>query len=315
MSVYTFLSMPVPTIAYCALHQAAPDVTRDDYVGTMREFHDRLRHESAKLSSAYGRYVEELVGKELHTLRTSITEFLQTPLRLDEGEVQKRVQESFGRLGETLGEHQMPPLIRSVEGEVIDYSSKDPMEKRLLTTGRSYLTEIGFTPGKANIFESVFVVRGGQSLDLLEHLVRDVLGIYATTHGKHIKEFDKYAYTAYNLVLEQLAPSEREDRVSGLEGSFFFSKPSPEVIKYAPFRSALSLTMEELIRNVPVKRLSVWQRKLGLGAGVEFVARVVCDHEDQLNASIRFLGSLEEKSLVREVLLGQARLVVKRILF
>ena len=201
MSVYTFLSMPVPTIAYCALHQSAPGITRDEYASTMREFHERLRRESSILSSGYERFLIDNAAKELHALGASINEFLQTPLRPDEDEVRRRIQESFRRVGDLYADSPGPVLIRSSEGEVVEKVSGSVEVKKVLEGGREFLKGLGFSTGKGkgNVFESVFVVHGGRSLDLLEHLVRDVLGIYSTTHGKHIKEFGNYAYTAYNL--------------------------------------------------------------------------------------------------------------------
>lgn len=317
MSIYRFLSMPVPTIAYCALHQAAPGVSRDEYVETMREFHERIHRESSALLARYDNFLGETVDRELHTLRASITEFLQTPLRPDEDEVRRRIQESLGRMSDHLAGGVRPGLIRSAEGEILDHASGDGIENMILLAGLEYLKGLGFTTAKGRqaLFESAFVVRGGQSLDVLEHLVRDVLGIYSTTHGKHIREFDNYAYAAYNLVHEQGDPPVDSQVHRPFEFSLFFSKPEPEVIKYAPFRSGLTHAMDALVKEIQIRHVSLWQRKLGLGAGVEFVLRFVSTEAEQLVAIVRFLNALDEKTTLREVLVGRGKLLVKRLLF
>jgi hypothetical protein len=318
MTVYTYLSNPVPTIAYCAIHQAASHVTEDDYVKTMKELHQRILHESVAIQEGYRRTLEEIISREGQAVRGSLTEFIQTPLRSDEEEVRGRIGESLRRVTEQLDGSGRLGLIRSLEGKLTFPASRTPHERKILQHGKEYFEGLGFALAKDSSpsFESMFVVQGGLNLDILEHIVRDKLGIYATTHGKHIKEFGNYAYSMYNLVYESGTFPVPGDDQSGLqELAIFFSKPAPEVIKYAPFRSGLSQALDKLMQATKPAQISVWQRKLGLGVGVEFVLRILCTNSEGVGEIIQWLSRYKEKSLIPEVLTEKGRLTVKPILF
>src|SRR5262245_36014224 len=138
MTIYTFLSNPVPTIAYCAIHQAAPHVTEDDYVKTMRELHQRILHESLAIQEGYRQTVEEVVSRVVQAVRGSLAEFIQSPMRSDEEEVRRRIEEAFQRVTQQLNGNSRLGLIRSVEGKVAFPISTNPNEKKLMQHGRIY---------------------------------------------------------------------------------------------------------------------------------------------------------------------------------
>jgi len=317
MTLYDFLSTPLPTIAYCALHQSLPSIEENEYVATMRELHKRIFDESETLHEGYAQSLSSAVARETQTLQSSLREFLHTPIRSDEEEVRGRIGESLDRFKEQLTGSWRQGLLRSREGKISFPSSKHLRVKQLLHNGKEYLEGLGFsaagTPGR--VFESMFVIEGGQNLDVLEHIVRDKLGIYATTHGKHIKEFGDYAYAAHNQVYEWgTIPS--ADQIPGrFEAALFFSKPSPDTIKYASFRNKLSTILDRLVNDTKVDHVSVWQRKLGLGAGAEFVIRILCPSTDSIEKGIELISGYKDTGILQEVLMGKGRLVMKQLLF
>jgi hypothetical protein len=317
MSLYASLARPVPTIAYSALHESLPEVPREDYSATMREFHERLRSESRKLSDRYARFLEDARRREFDLLRGSLGEFLHSPLRNDEQEIHNRIGDSLSRFLAGLAECQSHGLASSTEGEVFFSLPEGFLTKKVGMAGREYLRRLGFlnTPGDASLFESVFVVQGGRNLDILEYLVRDVLGIYATTHGKHLREFGNYSYTVYNLVFQNAPAPDGIGPQDQVESAVFFSKPGPERMKYAPFRNGLVSAMKALLADIPVVHCSLWQRKLGLGSGVEFVLRFRVPSDEAVNDLVTWIDGYRKEPFVREVLIEEGRLVLKRLLY
>lgn len=314
MNLQTILDAPVPTIAYCALHQRLPEVPRDEYQKTMKELHQRIREETAAISGAFRQHVTDTIDKETENLRNTLSHFLHTPISSDNEDVRRILVESFDRFKDQMLGTAPIGLIDSHESKTFVVSSKKAVEKRLLKNGRTYLNGLGFATAKGSpdIFESVFIVRGGLNLDVLEHIVRDRLGIYSTTHGKHIKEFGGYSYAAYNLVFSRGEMPASDKLPNYTELTFHFSKPD---IKYAPFRDGLADVLEQLGSAMILDHLSLWQRKLGLGAGKEFVLRIVSDKSERSSAVIDWMNKQKERAFVRDAVIAGGSLVVKEFLY
>ncbi len=314
MSMYTLLDTPIPTIAYCALHQAHPDVPREEYMKTMKELHQRVAKETADINEALTKSITEAIAKESQSVRNTLSQFLHMPISSDNEDVQQILVDSFERLRNQLLDGVPLGLEESCESKVFFVSSKKALETKLLKSGKAYLDELGFNTAKGHpdIFESQFIIKGAANLDVLEHIVRDRLGIYSTTHGKHIKEFQSYSYGAYNLVFAKGTMSAKDAINKSIEMTFYFSKPD---VKYAPFRSGLTDALEKLSELVSIDHVSLWQRKLGLGSGREFILRVVSGKSEVAAEVIQWLNAYEEKTFVREALIEGGNLVVKELLF
>ncbi len=312
--MYSIVQTPLPTIAYCAFHQPNRSVPADEYVKTMVELHQRIAQESIELNAARTKFLSEAVTRESQGVQNALAQFLHTPISSDKEEVQRTLRESFERLKDQLLDGSSVGLSESVESRVFFVSSKKSLEKKLLRNGKLYLEKLGFATvkGSAEIFESTFIVNGGMNLDILEHIVRDRLGIYSTTHGKHIKEFEGYAYAAYNLAFVKGKMPAPDTVADYTELAFYFSKPD---VKYAPFRSGLSEALEKLADGLALDYVSLWQRKLGLGVGKEFVLRVVGNRPEAAAEVIHWLDEYEEKPFVREAIIGNGNLLVKELLF
>lgn len=314
MSIYTLLSTPLPTIAYCAMHQALPTVPVAEYIKTMKELHERIAYESEAINAEYTKSFRETMLREVQAIHGSLSSFLQMPISSDDKDIRRILEEELGKFGDALADNKGYGLKYSVEGKVFYASTKKAVEKKLLSAGKAYLEDLGFTSGKGTgaIFESMFVVEGGLNLDIIEHIVRDRLGIYSTTHGKHIKEFGEYAYTVYNLVHSIGTLPDGEARHKHFEAVLYFSKPDR---KYAPFRKALVDILGELSEEVKPIHLALWQRKLGLGVGKEFVLRIVSNNSDQISGVVRWLEEHDENPLIKETLIRDGNLILKELLF
>ncbi|HXF50909.1 MAG TPA: hypothetical protein VNM43_04435 [Dehalococcoidia bacterium] len=150
-----------------------------------------------------------------------------------------------------------------------------------LQRGRAYLQRLGFQDAADRpVHETRFVATGSAHLDLLEHLVRDHMGIYRPPHSGVINAFSAVTFNLFN-VIATLEPPEDID-VTGPELVLFFGKPGrPGQVKYGDFREGLRTWLERLVEHQEA-RAELWQRKLGLGRLREFVLRVQGTDADAL---------------------------------
>lgn len=312
MSIYASAGFPVPVISYAILHQANTGVPRGEYEHTMLEMHARVAAESASVAGLDARAVAELTARHAQMLRGALSQFLETPIRSDNQELQKIFLESFDKYRDQLTERSPVGVIGSWEGALREPGEAAAL-KKIAAAGKTYLRSLGFSVGKgaAPMYESVYLVNGAQNLDVLEHLVRDRLGIYASTHGKHLAESGKFTVAAHNMILSAGAEAPAPARETWGEAAIFFSKPD---VPYDDFRAALAPLVTALGGLAGVHSVRVWQRKLGLGRGEEFVLR--CTLADP-GLVVRIAASLKaaEDSGIREAILARGHLLVKEILF
>jgi hypothetical protein len=85
-------------------------------------------------------------------------------------------------------------------------------------------------------------------------------------------------------------------------------------MKYATFRGGLAEVLEKLSEGLDLNHVSLWQRKLGLGVGREFVLRVISDKSEVAANIIGWLNGYDDKPFVRESIIGGGHLMVKELL-
>lgn len=314
MSMYKHLSIPVPVIAYCAMHQALPTIATGEYEKTMRELHDRIADETALIAHGYKAFLHESINHEVDDLRSTLSQFLEAPLSRDNAEIRGMFNESLTKFSDQIRGTRQVGLKHATEGRFVFPELNNSTGESLLQRGREYLKQLGFESGEGagSVYESEFVVDGGENLDILEHIVRDKLGIYARTHGKHIKEFAGYSYTAFNLAYQRGERASKSAPAGQLEAALFFSKPD---VKYAPFRNGLAAVFDQISVDLNIPHITLWQRKLGLGSGDEFVVRMKFESTDRINEMIEWLWAKTEKAFVHEALVAHGKLTIKQILF
>lgn len=309
MSIYSALSFDLPVISYSVLHQVRQDVLQDDYIATMKNFHEFVREESRKVTEAWNTQRTSFTAKTIHSLRAHLTPFLSTPLKSDEEEIERHLLEALDQLSKSVAAADSLGAVATIEGKIVwDENLTAPL-KKLSASGRKYLTELNFDLGKnrREIFESNFVIEGGLNLDILEHIVRDRMGIYTPVHGKHIKEFDAYAYAAHNLVY---LAGDHSASAGMFEAVFFFSKGET---RYAPFRNGAVELLDAIKERFHLPHISLWQRKLGLGVGREFIARFRFTDTDVLHDVVSLMAAKEEKPFVRDAFLASSHMLLKEL--
>ncbi|MEX0602173.1 MAG: hypothetical protein WD295_02450, partial [Bacteroidota bacterium] len=273
MSIYDSLKTERPKILYSAIHQVKKGTRPEEYRKTMQDLHALIREQSHAVSEEWRTTLRDLLQRESQVLRGNLTQFLTTPLKSDFDEIEKTLREHVSGLLSEVVPFETLGVLTTVEGRMIPFEGSGSAGKKLVTAGKSLLLELGFQSGKAKgeIYESQFVVDGGLNLDIIEHLVRDRIGIYTPVHGKHIQVFDSYSYAAHNLVYLSGDLGGR----AAYEASIHFSKGET---RYAPFRNGAGELLDEIREAHPMNHMSLWQRKLGLGTGREFVLRLRTDN-------------------------------------
>ncbi|HWQ27696.1 MAG TPA: hypothetical protein VNN12_01580 [Dehalococcoidia bacterium] len=172
--------------------------------------------------------------------------------------------------------------------------------------GRAYLQSLGFqdADGGRPVHETRFVVTGAVHLDVLEHLVRDHMGIYQPPHSGVITAFSRVTFNLFNVVATFEPPG--GVMPEGPELALFFGKPGrPGQVKYADFREGLRTWLERLVEHQEA-RAELWQRKLGLGRLREFVVRV---HGTDSDALMRHATDHAVTPAVAQAILEEAALV------
>jgi hypothetical protein len=298
MNLYSALRFEIPTIAYSALHQVRKGITTEAYMQTMKDFHRLLKDETENIRRAWEAFRQEASVRTTQSVRSLLTQYLSTPLKSDTDDIERILKEKLKDYTLSVSAQVRAGILFATEGRVIEPPGL-PSLKGLGLSGRKYLTELGFDSGKTrrDIFESMFVVEGGENLDVIEHMVRDRIGIYTPVHGKHIGEFDSYAYNAHNVVtlFGDL------DGGGRFEAALWFSKGG---VKYDLFRSTLSESLEKIQGEGKYSSISVWQRKLGLGSGREFVLRLRGDDLPDLCHSLRRLQTDQPQKFLHSALQG-----------
>ncbi|RPH37828.1 hypothetical protein EHM92_01670 [bacterium] len=313
MKTYPLLNTPVPVISYCIFHQPKKGRSGDEYVNTMRALHERVQKESGEMKNAFAKGVREAIARESQMVSGLLSQFLTTPIQSDRAEVRRVIAEGIERSLGQAGMNSEIGVSWSSEGKTCFPPHRKALERKLQQNGKAYLQDLGFTSdGSAgDIFESVFVVEGGINLDLIEHSVRDRVGIYSPPHGTHLGESTTYTFGAYNLVYASGTRPPQEQKKGLVEISFSFSKPP---VEYALFRKALAAGLEQYVSGDAALYTSLWQRKLGLGRGKEFILRFLCDEMKKLDGIMKWLHERRDPDFPAEALAEKGAMLLKELL-
>lgn len=310
MSIYSALSLQEPTITYSALHQLKKGMEVKDYVKTMKEMDSMVRAESEKVKEIWRNHLAELRASSAQTTRGTLSQFLTLPLQSDVKEVNRILEDHVNQFLKQLLPSSRPGVVTSTEGRFVWDREQNATLESFLSRGREYLKKLRFKPAESDrdIFESDFVVEGGQNLDIIEHIVRDRMGIYATAHGQHTRETDSFVFAAHNIAYLQ---GSLEASDSKYEAVIHFAKGKSQ---YDPFRTEVSEVLDAAQGEFKFSHLSMWQRKLGLGGGAEFHIRARTNERKVFKEFILSLAKKKERKLVYDSIVKNGSLLVKELI-
>jgi hypothetical protein len=154
--------------------------------------------------------------------------------------------------------------------------------------GRSFFQDMGFKVGRNNsaVFESLYFIQGGSNLDIFEYLVRNRIGIYNSSHGTKIDQSAINSCSLYNLLF---LDGSFENNIDRFELQVRFAKGKE---LYQLFHNELFEAMKTFRLEIHDLNVSVWQKKLGLGIGEEYILRVRTKDRSTLRAAITVIQKL-----------------------
>jgi hypothetical protein len=310
MSVYT--AFPLPSVMYSILHGPMPGVPREEYEGTIMEMHRRVEEESLLFGEHQVKILAELSGRQAQILRGALSQFLETPIRSDDAEIQRIFRDAFDEHRGQVSEAGPWGAIASWAGFAVAPAAGPAWLKKLETQGRRSRAALGLDAPKGGpeAYESVYVVRGGLNLDVLEHVVRDRLGIYASAHGKHIGQAAPFVVAAHNLVHASGTDFWRSLSSAWGEAVLTFDKPA---LPYDQFRASLAPLIDGAFAGSGAPAATLWQRKLGLGRGSEFALRILISRREEVTGAIDRLRSAKDSPSAGEIFSSGASLLVKEL--
>jgi hypothetical protein len=277
MDVYRALNADVPQLLFTVTHQGGPSVTGEEYSRTAIALQRNIREQANDIAGELQLWLEQQYSEQAEETARKLQMLGLLPAEADPGQVQETLARDYARLGNRLGSASMVGMQGSGEEVFSEELPSDPDLAKRVADGREYLASLGFRPGQGVLHESWLLFRGSIHYDVMEHVVRDRMGIYVGTHGDHLQNVGRTAFGTYNLVY-QLGESLTADLPAGDENenpmqevTFAFSKGP---IHYSPFRQEVSALMEQIAEQISLRHGSFWQRKLGLGTGKEFVLRL-----------------------------------------
>jgi hypothetical protein len=277
MDVYRALNADVPQLLFTVLHQAGPTVSNEDFTRTVTALHMDIRRQAQAVGEELHQWLQQQYTQQAEETLQKLQRLAVLSEHADLKQVQEALTRDYSRLGSRIGSESVLGMQGSAEETFNEEAPADPDLAKRFADGREYLASLGFKPGQGPLHEAWLLFRGSIHYDVMEHVVRDLLGIYIGSHGAHIENVVRTSFGTYNLIYqlgEGLTADLAHDAATQ-EVTFAFSKGP---VQYSPFRQEVAGLLEHVAGQVQgqahLMHASFWQRKLGLGTGKEFVLRL-----------------------------------------
>ena len=291
MDVYRALNANVPQLLFTVLHQSGPTISDEDFTRTVTALHLDMRKQAQEVGEELQQWLQQQSQQEAEETARKLQRLGLLAETASLEAVQQVVERDFRRFAGNVGSESTLGMQGS--GEEV-FSEAMPLNSDLakrVADGREYMASLGFKPGQGPLHEAWLLFRGSVHYDVIEHVVRDRMGIYKGSHGDHIEYVGRTSFGTYNLIY-QLGEGLTADLASDAqtqEVTFAFSKGP---VHYSDFRRDIAALMEHVGEQVSLIHASFWQRKLGLGTGKEFVLRLrIAAGEDALLETIEVIAS------------------------
>jgi hypothetical protein len=273
MDVYRALNVDVPQLLFTVMHQTSPAISDEEFTRTVTDLQRDIRKQAQEVGEELHRWLVQQYSQQAEETTRKLQRLGFLAENADVGEVQQVLERDYSRLGSRIGSETLLGMQGSAEETFSEETPVDVDLAKRVVDGREYLTSLGFKPGQGPLHETWLLFRGSIHYDVMEHVVRDRMGIYVGSHGAHIENVARTSFGTYNLIyqLGEALTADLAQDVGTQEVTFAFSKGP---IHYSDFRQEVSALMERAGEQVNLVHASFWQRKLGLGTGKEFVLRL-----------------------------------------
>ena len=310
MDIYRALNADVPQLLFTVLHQSGPTFPEEDFTRTVTALHQEMRQQAQEAGEELQQWLQQQSQQEAEETARKLQRLGLLAESAGVKSVQQALERDFRRFAGRVGSESLLGLQGSSEEVFSETMPQDADLAKRVADGNEYIASLGFRPGQGPLHESWLLFRASIHYDVMEHIVRDRMGIYRGSHGAHIENVGRTSFGTYNLVY-QLGESLTADLASDAhtqEVTFAFSKGP---FHYSDFRRDVSALIEQIGERSDLLHISFWQRKLGLGTGKEFALRLrLPEGEDALReaiAAIADTGRVGRDTIIKrgKMLLGR----------
>jgi hypothetical protein len=273
MDIYHSLDLAVPQLLFTVLYQAGPTVSEEAVTRTVTALHLDIRHQAQTVGEELHRWLERQYTQRAGETISHLQHLSALSAQADLEQVQQAVLRDYRQLGKDISTESVWGMQGAAEEAFREEVPSHPDLVRRFADGREYQASLGFKPAQGFMHETWLLFRSSVHYDIMEHIVRDRMGIYQGSHGAHIQNVTRTMFRTYNLIHQLGEPltagMARDSQMQ--EVTFAFNKGP---IQYSPFRQEVTSLMEDVAGKTSLVHASFWQRKLGLGTGKEFVLRL-----------------------------------------
>ncbi len=310
MDIYRALNADVPQVLFTVLHQAKPTVSEEDFTRTSIALHMDIRRQMEVVNEELHQWLQRQYTQHTEETVQKLQRLAVLKADADLKQVQEALIRDYARLGSRIGTASLLGLEGSAEETYREEAPSDLDLARRFANGREYLESLGFKLGQDVLHEAWLVFRGSIHFDVIEHVMRDLLDIHQDSYNGHREHVARASFSTYNLIYqlgEALTDPIAHDTATQ-EVTFAFSKGP---IQYSPFRQEVAGLLEYVADKVPLVHASFWQRKLGLGAGKEFMLRLrLAEGEEPLQEIINIIA--DSGSVGKETIVECGKLLIGR---
>ncbi len=273
MDVYRALNADVPQLLFTVLHQAGPTIADADFTRTVTALHEDIRQQAREVGQELQQWLQQQARQEAEETARKLQRLGLLAETASVEAVQQAVERDLRRFAGRVGSESVLGMQGSGEEVFAEETPLDADLSKRVADGREYMASLGFNPGQGPLHEAWLLFRGSLHYDVMEHVVRDRMGIYKGSHGDHIEYVGRTSFGTYNLIYElgEGLTADLSSDTQTQEVTFAFSKGP---VHYSDFRRDTSALMEHIAQQINLLHASFWQRKLGLGTGKEFVLRL-----------------------------------------
>lgn len=273
MDIYRALNADVPQLLFTVMHQSGPTISDEVFTRTVKALHEDIRGQARAVGEELQHWLDSQARREAEESARKLQRLGLLVEPVGQEEVEQALARDYRRFAGRVGSEAELGMQGSGEMVFRENAPEDADLARRFEDGREYLASLGFRPGQGPLHEAWLLFRGSIHYDVMEHVVRDRMGIYRGSHGDHIENVGRTSFGTYNLVyqLGESLTADLNDDAGAQEVTFAFSKGPTH---YSDFRQEVSALMEHVGEQIHLIHASFWQRKLGLGTGKEFVLRL-----------------------------------------
>ena len=310
MNIYKALSLNIPTIAYSVIHQPRNTITAKEYIKTLHGLRSILIDETTMIKSVWQNHLSDMTAMTVQTSWGNLSQFLSTPLQSDTGEIKNIIRDQMNQTMEQLLPQIHYGLLSGYDGRFLTDGLHSEIPKAKIAEWKFYLQSLGFKATRSNstIFESVYFVQGGSNLDILEHIMKSSIDIYNSSHNNEINKSGLIFSSVYNLLFLDGALEYEADRFE-LQIKFDKGKENYEV-----FHNDINESFKTFSLEIPDLNVSVWQRKLCLGIGEEYILRVRTKDRSTLRSLINTVQKLVREHTLFSKVISDGIWMVKEII-